>query len=232
MSAPRETLPQRMVFANTIRAVAITGFVLGFVVLYYGIQGIRVFAFLGSFYLAVVLAIATFVTLYFLSKALWLLVKHGSLESSMNQVGEVVLNSLIGAGHIRTKPDKVSLEVTKQAVTGSVGCWLNGATPHECGLFLHTLQEILGPVENPSYLLARRKEYLGLNREDYHSVPAIISKKQQDAKHFARLWRQKVGPAKLVFTRTVEGRRILLRARGKSLAASFQAKCERVSCWK
>jgi hypothetical protein len=41
-----------------------------------------------------------------------------------------------------------------------------------------------------------------------------------------------VGPVQLVFTRTPEGRRYLLRARGHSLAASFQRRSERVSCWK
>ncbi len=52
------------------------------------------------------------------------------------------------------------------------------------------------------------------------------------AEVFAQRWKSLVGPVQLVYTRTPEGRKMLLRARNHSLSGSFQDRAERVSCWK
>jgi hypothetical protein len=49
---------------------------------------------------------------------------------------------------------------------------------------------------------------------------------------FANKWSRRVGSVQLVYTRTPEGRKILLRARTHSLSASFQERTEHVSLWK
>jgi hypothetical protein len=63
-------------------------------------------------------------------------------------------------------------------------------------------------------------------------VPEVLARKSTAAQAFVDLWRKRIGPVTLVNTRTPEGRRILLRARLHSLAATFQPAAERVSCWR
>jgi len=91
---------------------------------------------------------------------------------------------------------------------------------------------VLDPLENPRYLLVRKTRWLRIRREDFHAVPEILGKKKEHAICFHRRWIKHVGPADLIYTRTVEGRKLLLRARARALAASFQSRSKRRSCWK
>ncbi len=94
-----------------------------------------------------------------------------------------------------------------------------------------SLQEVLGPIENPRYVLVR-KSWLGwLRRKDYHAVPATLGKNKDLAEYFRKMWARHVGPTDLVYTRTPEGRRFLLKARAHSMAQSFQRRAERLRCW-
>lgn len=91
--------------------------------------------------------------------------------------------------------------------------------------------EVLGPVQNPRYLLARRSRLGWRLRTDYHAVPMALGAKKASAERFAQLWNQHVGASDLVYARTPQGRRTLLRARAKSLAAGFQRSVDRRSAW-
>jgi len=98
-------------------------------------------------------------------------------------------------------------------------------------VLLRALREVLSPKENPRYLLARRRIWR-VFREDYFAVPDVLARKKEFADEFARRWNSRVGPVQLVYTRTPEGRKLLLRARSHSLSGAFQKRAERVSCWK
>jgi hypothetical protein len=165
-----------------------------------------------------------------LLKALYLLLRNGTLENSVRQVGWAVLETLQFMGIVRTAPKALRIKTAKDAV-GVVHCRLDGATAIERQRFLDAMQQVLGPVDNPRYLLVRRS-YLGpLLRVDYHAVPDLIGQNKKFAAHFAKRWARYVGPSGLVYARTVEGRRILLQARTKALSSAFRKKTDRLSVW-
>jgi len=112
-----------------------------------------------------------------------------------------------------------------------VTCSLKGGTTRERSIFLEALQEILGPVENPRYLLVRKTPLGPLMRKDYHTVPKVLGRRKEWAEHFARMWAGYVGPVNLIYTRNEAGRRLLLKARANSLAAGFQKRAERIRSW-
>ncbi len=87
-------------------------------------------------------------------------------------------------------------------------------------------------VDNPRYILIRNTPLLKLIRKDYHTVPEIIGVKKEYAEFFAKMWAKYVGRMKLIYTRSVEGRRILLKARMNAVSAAFVDETERVICWK
>ena len=103
---------------------------------------------------------------------------------------------------------------------------------HSAQLYLNALQELLNPIENPRYLLALKYTF---DRQApllyYFPVPTCLGKKKKDAERFLDIWTEKMGPTRLVFTRTVEGRLELLKARGQSLGLSPEAYAARESSW-
>jgi superfamily II DNA or RNA helicase len=162
----------------------------------------------------------------------WRLIRHGTPERSIRQIGRVVLDCLESEGSIRRPfaSERKFHVYTSRNPEGSVFCWLGGGTGQEQAVFLRALAEILSPVASPRYLLAR-EPLLHVFREDYFAVPEALARKREFAEQFASEWRRSVGPVQLVATHTPEGRTILLRARLHSLAATFQKGSEQMSRW-
>ncbi len=67
---------------------------------------------------------------------------------------------------------------------------------------------------------------------DYHAVPELIGRNKASAVYFKEEWIRLVGSCELLFARSVEGRKILLKSRIKSLASQFENKVERVNEWR
>lgn len=166
-----------------------------------------------------------------LAKAGRLMWRNGSVEGSLKQVGAVVLETLVEAGLAR----EVDLETAEFSVVatldGRKDIVLRGVSRSLERQVMQAIGEILGPVENPRYLLVRRSRLGWRTRADYHAVPTVFGARKAWAEAFARLWRRKIGRSDLVFARTPEGRKLLLRARAKSLAAGFQRAVDRRSAW-
>lgn len=149
----------------------------------------------------------------------------------VDKVGVVpIFETLHHMGQIKTDPKKINLLTIKNKM-GFVHCRLEGAAKVERRYFLEAMQEVLGPTDNPRYLLVRRS-YLGrLLRVDYHPVPALIGQYKKNAEFFVNRWKVNVGSVDLVYTRRAEGRISLLQARTKSLASAFRKKTDRKSMW-
>jgi len=165
-----------------------------------------------------------------IDKAFWLFLWHGSIASSMKQVGKAVLKAMVQGEEIETGISQLKV-VTGPLDYGFVSCSLKGGTTRERSIFLDALQEVLGPIENPRYVLVRKSLLGWLVRKDYHAVPAVLGKNKDLAEYFRKMWARHVGPTDLVYTRTPEGRRFLLKARTHSMSRSFQSRAERLKSW-
>lgn len=100
-------------------------------------------------------------------------------------------------------------------------------------MFIRALHVIAGPVRNPRYVIIRKNKLMNLiSQKDYHSVPEELSQNKKYAHYFSQQWWRLVGACELVFTRTPEGRQLLLKSRLESLASEFQDKTERINRWK
>lgn len=140
------------------------------------------------------------------------LINHGTLAGSLQQVGQAVLYGLIETGLIDTDPATLSVQ-TGECGDGFTYCDLEGGTLKDETRFLNAMNDLLGPIENPRYLLIR-ESYLGKRlRMSPYPIPDELARKKNIAQSFQTGWRRHVGPAKLVYTRTVGGRGTLLQAR-------------------
>ncbi len=69
------------------------------------------------------------------------------------------------------------------------------------------------------------------DQEDYHSVPELLGKNKNTAVYFAGQWLRLVVNCELVFTRTIKGRKLILKAKVKALASQFEDKSEQINKW-
>jgi hypothetical protein len=115
------------------------------------------------------------------------------------------------------------------------GCevFVDYASPEDSDTFSRAYRELLGPLGNARYiikrdstslrnpiyrslwLLVRTVLSLGKDLHAYHPVPAVLASRKERAEALARYWKRYVGGGHLVYTRTGEGRRILLQARAQ-----------------
>ncbi len=174
---------------------------------------------------------ATLATLPRLAKAGRLAWRNGSLEGSLEAVTSVVLQMLVNIDVVNAQEaDAARIEVCT-SLDGRKDIVLTGVRRATERQVMQAVSEILGPVQNPRYLLLR-KSWLGPKvRVDYHAVPSIFGRNKEHAERFAELFRNQVGSSKLLFVRTAKGRQTLLRARARSFAAGFQRSVNRRSVW-
>ena len=159
-------------------------------------------------------------------------IKYRDISKDVQKIGEALLESLVMVGLIQTER---SMLFVKSSVddSGAVYCYLDGGTTYEKSTFIKALQEILASINNPRYLIIRKSSLLRIiSQKDYHSVPEIIGQNRKSAEYFEKQWRKFVGSCKLIYTKTIEGRKILLKSRINSLASEFEEKTERISRWR
>lgn len=142
-------------------------------------------------------------------------------------IGRVVVESLQAAG----------LLGRAATVSGGDrgGAWsrlfLEGATLEEEALFVESMREVLGPLDNPRYMVMRVARYFQtslqptilsrllpmffdpklvmLHRDEtamWHAVPKALAKKRELADIFVQAWTQHIGPTSLVYGHSEGGR--------------------------
>jgi len=184
------------------------------------------------FYLAIIgfIGIAVFGRLTYTTFRLY--INYRDISKDIQQIGEALLNSLIKSGTIKTDYSKLKVEATVDN-WGAVFCHLEGGSTYDKSVFINALQEVIAPVDNPRYVIIRKNRFmLFVKQKDFHSVPEILGRNKNMAEYFKNQWERLVGSCDLVFTRTIDGRKLLLKSRVKSLAAQFDDKVEHVNKWR
>ncbi len=156
--------------------------------------------------------------------------RNGTLERSLAQVGGVVAACLHHAGVLAHDETGYAI-VIRPGMTGCYEVIIDGVTRAEERAFLEALAELLGPVQNPRYRLVRESRLGRAHRADYHAVPALLGARKDLAEYFHHQWQRRIGTSRLVYTRTGDGRRTLLKARVQSFAAGMQRFFQRRSVW-
>lgn len=175
--------------------------------------------------------VATIASLPRLAKAGRLMWRNGSLESSLKEVANVVLEALSASGQLSSDEYEQARFDIRESIDGRKDIVVSGVSRAAERQIMLGIAEILGPVQNPRYLLVRKSWFGRIARTDYHAVPTTIGARKEDAETLATLWRQRIGTSQLVFTRNKKGRQLLLKARMRSFAAGFQRSVDRRSAW-
>lgn len=132
-------------------------------------------------------------------------------QKRMRKVAEGILDALIQTGKIEEPLHcRVVIEETEIAVFS----YLKGGNTRDKTQFAACMAEFWGVIDNPRYLLTRKKRRRWMN--EYYAVPEVLGRRKEDAEIFGRCMKRALGPYEAVYTRTPEGRRLLLKARTRS----------------
>ncbi len=136
------------------------------------------------------------------------LVKKLTPQGRITQVAAGLWETLIERGSLSENTQVTVFEKSEYTVDVA----LENATVRESNLYAGCFQELYGMIENPRYLL---KEKLLPGKYEYYNVPEILGRNKKDAESFCRHLKRHHQKFQLVYTRTPEGRKELLKARAR-----------------
>jgi hypothetical protein len=139
----------------------------------------------------------------------------------LSRIATAVVEALWLAEMWSDQPCRDTVEV---AVRDEVCHVRSPAASHlEQSRFVATLAQVFDPLSNPRYLLLFRKRYM--------VVPQSFATNRTKAELFLDVWRRRVGRATLVYTRNLEGKHHLLRAKEAALLNRGEQRTEVRMLW-
>lgn len=165
-------------------------------------------------------------------------------DEVVRDVADAVLEGLRGADVLPSaiEPEQIRVVWTPDR---QLDVLLDHVEEEAGAVFARALGETLGPVEDPRYVIRRTDGRMPTlratalwgtlrafvwsrrGRASWHPVPTVLGARREDADAFAAAWRTHVGGGELVFTRSDEGRRVLLDARADRRTAAGVTPYER-----
>lgn len=142
--------------------------------------------------------------------------KYKNISKNLLKIGRTVMMSLMNEKIIKTPASQLKL-IGNQNNSGDSSCYLDGGTNYEKSIFIQTLQEAISPIDNPRYLILQNDFYKFPKNKSYFAVPEIFGRNKKSAIFYENQWNQNVGNSSLIFTRTLEGRNLLLKLRLQSM---------------
>lgn len=156
-------------------------------------------------FLLALLVLAIFLGRYFIYK---------SPYKRLEIFGKAIHQALLDSGQIETKESAPRVvKDSKQAIYNAI--YLKGASMREKEIFAQTMTEFFAPIENQRYILKACHKVN--DQTEFFSVPSMFEKRKADAESFLRHIQKNLGKYDLIYTRSVQGRPILLEARIKAL---------------
>lgn len=128
--------------------------------------------------------------------------------------GKAIHQALLDSGQIETEESAPRVvKDSKQAIYNAI--YLKGASMREKEIFAQALTEFFAPIENQRYIL--KSCHKVKDQTEFFAVPSMFEKRKADAESFLRHIQKRVEKYNLIYTRSVQGRPILLEARIKAL---------------
>ena len=155
------------------------------------------------------------VLVYYLLK----IIRHLNPVNYMKEIGKTILDSMITSNKLLTNKQLVSNEIEKFEFDGDkyYKVYLKGATVYENNLFIKSFEEVYNKVADTRYIICvKRKNKLA--KDSYFNVPSILDNDKKEATIFLNAWNSNVCIGTLIYTRSKEGRKLLLKARKNSMS--------------
>lgn len=161
-----------------------------------------------------------------------MILKHLNPVRSIRTLAECILNAmqdaaLVAAGaRVKVESDPLGTMIEAELLNASV---------HDQNIFHNAMRELLSPIENPRYLLIPRGPLGRLRYNCALACPDILGSKSAFVEYLAKRLRHSLGKLKVIYTRTEQGRKLILKCRKKAYItrnnAAVLGSRRRVSRW-
>lgn len=132
-------------------------------------------------------------------------------SETVKAISEVLLEALTRYRLIKTPQSKIKIKT--QSINQTVSAWIEGATLQESNLFITALTEIFSKTQSQRYIISTKRR----NISRYYNIPKVFSNNKENAQGFVNIWMKKIGKVELIYTKSAEGRKELLKARMQKL---------------
>ncbi len=153
-------------------------------------------------------------------------------KNQLLYVGKCVVRSLCNAGFIDTPYYNIKIRLLEDKENMKLKINVSNVTTRERSLIITCLEEIFDKIEEQRYILVNKKFIVST----YYNVPNIFSTNKKLAEMFYKNWQKYIGVSRLIYTKSVDGRKLLLKARANSFdytnTDELFKKKKRVSVWK
>lgn len=165
-------------------------------------------------------------------KALKLYFLFGNQYKKTKKIGKALLGYLLDSKVLSFESVDAIIH-SEQNIKGSFSIYLKDASQHDSNLFISLLEEVIAPIDNPKYLLVNGnwiKRKMGIR--SYYVVPKNCGKNKTEALLFQKYWNKEVDGSRILFTRSLKGRKELLKARFSHLKYQFEEISKKAITWK
>ena len=171
------------------------------------------YGFIGILLLIIITGLIAAFLGFIVGKCVYRIVIHCSPKKNMTHFGKALLKTL---QDVELISHRTSMKVNGDETY--FGIQLFDASIYEQNIFNQAINEMLSPIDNPKYLLIMKKgEHLKYDLS--YACPSIIGQRKEMVELFADNLKGRVGPFEIIYTRSDEGRKILLKCRKRSYIA-------------
>lgn len=143
----------------------------------------------------------------------------------MLKLAKVILRAMVLQNKLSQNNESYYVEVVVGEYSATLR--LAGGNHEDQHAFMENLVSFVGAIDDPRYLLLEKRRF----GNKAYALPPSLSGGSADAKEVALSFRQFIGACSVVYTRSVEGRRALLKARNSWSETSDTQGAARQSMW-
>lgn len=189
---------------------------------------------LGKGYLALFYIFFFFIGFRFLPKlykALKLYLRYGNQYKRAKKMARMLVRLCHETNRLSVPFEEIEI-ISSEYRNGRFAISFSGLNLQESSLLIGLLEELILPIDNPRYLITVNRFRRFLGYQNYYPVPTEFGKRKDTAQLFFSYWNNYVGGGSLNYVRTLNGRKILLKARLSHILFEFVDPPEKVTSWK
>ena len=153
-------------------------------------------------------------------------------KKQMHAIVKATVRTLCDTYIVRTNFNRIRISSKENSTDTMINVSVSGVTTHENNIILESLEEVFSNIENQRYIIFSEEK----NNLNYFNVPSLLAINKDLAEKYYLNWRKYIGKAKLVYTKSPEGRKLLLKARKNGFdytrQEKFLKKKKPISDWK
>lgn len=128
-------------------------------------------------------------------------------KNKLKIISKIVVKTLCDIKMIKTRYRDIKIKVKENKNNDNIGISIDGVTTHENNLIINSIREVFSNEESQRYIIISKNK----KNSDYCNVPSILASNKEFAIKFYKNWKRYLEDAKLIYTKSLEGKKVLFK---------------------